>query len=134
MSAIAQKAADSAPAKSTMPAEKKKTRFYCSNPSLTEKEEKAVLEAFRTGFISGSAGSYITEFETKFSALVGAKHGAACANGTVAIDLALLAAGLKRGDEVIVPSFTYAWRLWRAFFSPQVGPLFSWTWSRRRGP
>jgi dTDP-4-amino-4,6-dideoxygalactose transaminase len=38
---------------------------------------------------------------------VGAKHAVAVANGTVAIDLALLTMGIEPGDEVIVPAFTY---------------------------
>ena len=39
--------------------------------------------------------------------MCGCKHGVTCTNGTVAINLALVAAGLKPGDEVIVPTFTY---------------------------
>ena len=61
----------------------------------------------RSTFISGGAGSFKDRLEKEFAAMCGCKFGVAVCNGTVAIDLVLLAAGLKPGDEVIVPSFTY---------------------------
>jgi perosamine synthetase len=74
-------------------------------PTLEGNESKYVNEAMKTGWIS-SGGKYITQFEEKFSKFVNAKHGIACSNGTVALHLALLALGIKNGDEVIVPDFT----------------------------
>lgn len=47
------------------------------------------------------------EFEQNFSAYVGTKYGTAVNNGTVALHLALLALGIGKGDEVIVPALTY---------------------------
>ncbi len=47
------------------------------------------------------------DFAVKFAAYHGTRHGVACVNGTVAITLALKAAGLKFGDEVIVPAYTW---------------------------
>ena len=61
-----------------------------------------VLEA--TNFIKGEP---VKEFEKKLSEWVGAKHVISCANGTDALQLAFMALGLKPGDEVIVPTFTY---------------------------
>ena len=74
-------------------------------PRLDGNEEKHVLRALRTNWISG-AGSLVTDFERLFAAKVGAAHGVACANGTAALHLALTAMGLGKGDEVIVPTFT----------------------------
>src|SRR3989338_2553806 len=74
-------------------------------PTLCGKELEYVTEAINSGWIS-SAGKYIEDFEKKFSAYCGVKYGVSCSNGTKAIHLALLAIGIKAGDEVIIPSFT----------------------------
>ncbi|MGC6413898.1 MAG: DegT/DnrJ/EryC1/StrS family aminotransferase [Bacteroidia bacterium] len=52
-------------------------------------------------------GVPVKEFEKNLSEWVGAKHVISCANGTDALQLAFMALGLKPGDEVIVPTFTY---------------------------
>lgn len=57
-----------------------------------------------TAFINGPA---VKAFQENFEAYLGVKHVIPCANGTDALQIALMALGLKRGDEVIVPSFTY---------------------------
>ena len=61
-----------------------------------------VLEA--TNFIQGKP---VLDFEKNLSEWVGVKHVISCANGTDALQLALMALGLKPGDEVVVPTFTY---------------------------
>ncbi len=76
-------------------------------PTLGEKELEYVTDAVKSGWIS-SAGKYIKEFEEKFSAYCGVKHGVACSNGTVALHLAIEALGIGKGDEVIIPTFTMA--------------------------
>ena len=53
-------------------------------------------------------GPEVAELEKKLAAFSGAKHCLACANGTDALQLALMALGLKAGDAVFVPSFTFA--------------------------
>jgi perosamine synthetase len=58
-----------------------------------------------TGWIS-SSGKYVDEFENKFALYCGAKFAVAVNNGTAALHLALHAAGIKNGDEVIIPNFT----------------------------
>ena len=63
---------------------------------------QGVLEA--SNFIQGEP---VREFEKNLAELVGAKHVISCANGTDALQLAFMALGLKQGDEVIVPTFTY---------------------------
>src|ERR1051325_451342 len=76
------------------------------HPELSGHEEKYVLDAIRTSWIS-STGSYIRRFEKDFAALCGARSAIAVCNGTVALHLALLTLDLRPGDEVIVPSLTY---------------------------
>ena len=63
---------------------------------------QGVLEA--SNFIQGQP---VREFEKNLAKWVGTKHVISCANGTDALQLALMALGLKPGDEVIVPTFTY---------------------------
>ncbi len=74
-------------------------------PTLSGNELKYVTEAVETNWIS-SAGSFIRRFEALFAEKVGARYGVACANGTVALHLALATLGLEPGDEVIIPTFT----------------------------
>ena len=82
-------------------------RFYpMSRPSVTELEERYVLNAVRSGWIS-SLGEYVTGFERKFAAFCGVEHALAVSNGTVAIHLALHAMGIGAGDEVIVPDLSF---------------------------
>ena len=66
---------------------------------------KYVQQAIETNWIS-SAGSFIRDFEAKFAEACGTRYGIACANGTVAMHLALATLGLEPGDEVILPTFT----------------------------
>lgn len=74
-------------------------------PLLDGNEEKYVLDALRSNWIS-SSGRYIAELEEKFSAYCGVKFGVACSNGTSALHLACLTLGIGPGDEVIIPDFT----------------------------
>jgi len=74
-------------------------------PRLDGNEMKYVTNCIETNWIS-SAGRYIQEFEASFASACGCKYGAACANGTVALHLALAALGIGPGDEVIIPTFT----------------------------
>jgi perosamine synthetase len=74
-------------------------------PTLSGNELKYVTDAIETNWIS-SAGSYIRRFEAMFAEKMGARYGVACANGTVALHLALATLGLEPGDEVIIPTFT----------------------------
>lgn len=52
-------------------------------------------------------GPEVAELEEKLAAFVGAKHCVTCANGTDALQIALMALGVSTGDEVIIPGFTY---------------------------
>ena len=82
------------------------TSLYRVNDfSLGAEEKKLVLECLDTGWIS-SEGPFVKEFETKFADFVSRKYGIAVTNGTAALDLSVAALEIKKGDEVIVPTFT----------------------------
>lgn len=67
--------------------------------------DKAVIEVMEsTAFINGKA---VQDFAASLSAYLGVKHTIPCANGTDALQIAMMALGLQPGDEVITPSFTY---------------------------
>lgn len=74
-------------------------------PLLNGNERKYLLECIDSGWIS-SEGPFVQEFEKKFAARVGRKHGIAVSNGTAALDAAVDALGIGPGDEVILPAFT----------------------------
>lgn len=76
-----------------------------NEPLLDGNEKKYLLECIDTGWIS-SEGPFIKEFEQKFAARVGRRHGIAVCNGTAALDAAVEALGVGPGDEVILPAFT----------------------------
>jgi len=75
-------------------------------PDLGETEERYAVDAIRSSWIS-SSGHYVNRFEAMFAELCGARKAASIVNGTAALHLAIEAAGLQPGDEVIVPSLTY---------------------------
>lgn len=81
-------------------------RIPVYQPSLTGNEKKYVNDCIDTSWIS-SKGKYNDLFSEKFADYVGVKYATTVANGTLALHLALLALGIGKGDEVIVPSFTY---------------------------
>jgi len=76
-----------------------------SEPLLDERVLSNVEEAVRTGWIS-SEGRFIAEFERRWAAYCGVSHGVAVCNGTVALEVAMVALALPPGSEVILPSFT----------------------------
>lgn len=76
-------------------------------PYLNGNEKKYVMDCMETGWIS-SSGKYVNAFEEEFAKYCDSKYAVAVCNGTVALHLALLALGIGKGDEVIVPSFTMA--------------------------
>ena len=75
-------------------------------PVLGEEELANVISAVRSGWIS-SLGAFVREFEEGFAAFCRARYGIAVANGTQALHLALVAAGVGPGDEVLVPTLTF---------------------------
>jgi perosamine synthetase len=76
-----------------------------TRPSLGEEEVAAAAEVIRSGWLT--QGERVEQFETDVAAYVGAKHAVAVSNCTSALHLALVAAGVSPGDEVICPSFSF---------------------------
>jgi perosamine synthetase len=76
-----------------------------NEPLLNGNEKKYLQECIDTGWIS-SEGPFVKKFEKNFAKFIGRKHAIAVANGTAAIDIAIAASGLQKGDEIILPSFT----------------------------
>ncbi len=72
---------------------------------IKKEVDSAVIEVMESSaFINGKA---VKDFTANLNTYIGAEHTIPCANGTDAIQIALMALGLKPGDEVITPSFTY---------------------------
>lgn len=81
-------------------------RIPVSAPDLTGNEEQYAVDAIRSSWIS-STGVYVDRFEREFAEACGTRSAIAVANGTIALHLALLALGVRPGDEVLVPALTY---------------------------
>jgi len=78
-----------------------KTQYQKIKPAI----DKAVVDVMESAaFINGKA---VHDFAANLSAYIGTKHTVHCANGTDALQIAMMALGLQPGDEVITPSFTY---------------------------
>lgn len=76
-----------------------------NEPILNGNEKKYLCECIDTGWIS-SEGPFVKEFEQKMSASVDREYGIAVSNGTAALEVAVQALEIKKGDEVIMPAFT----------------------------
>jgi len=76
-------------------------------PFFTEDQIEAAAAVLRSGKINYWTGEEGRQFEKEYARYVGCEHAVALANGTVALELALLALGIGPGDEVIVTSRTF---------------------------
>lgn len=76
-----------------------------NTPLLSGNEEKYLRQCIETGWIS-SEGPFVKQFEEGFARYIGMNHGVAVANGSAALDVAVAALELEKGDEVIMPTFT----------------------------
>jgi len=80
--------------------------FIPVNQVSLDGNEKAYLnQCIDTGWIS-SEGPFVRQFEEQFAAQVGRQYGIAVSNGSVALDAAVVALGVGKDDEVIMPTFT----------------------------
>ena len=77
-----------------------------ASPVIEDEEINAVVDVMKSGMIA--QGPKVIEFEEEFAKFVGAKYGIATNSGTSALHVALLAAGIGEGDEVITTPFTFA--------------------------
>jgi len=75
------------------------------SPDITEDDISSVLKTLNEKSISGTS-EVVNEFENKFKNLIGRNYCTSVSNGSVALDLALQSLDLKKGDEIILPSFT----------------------------
>jgi perosamine synthetase len=80
-----------------------------NKPQMDEAEVQAVIEVMRKGPLTNAlgAGPQVTAFEKTFAQFTGAKHAVAVNTGTAALHASVMAVGVKRDDEVILPSFTF---------------------------
>ncbi len=83
--------------------------IYINLPKIGEEEIEAVVKVMRSGMLTSGlgAGPAVTAFEKGFAEIAGAKHAVAMNTGTAALHAAVMAVGVKYGDEVILPSFTF---------------------------
>jgi len=75
-------------------------------PLFKGNEHKYIKNCLDKGWVS-SAGEYVNTFEKKIAKYTGAKYAVACINGTSALQISLKLVGVKKRDEVIVPSMTF---------------------------
>ena len=76
-------------------------------PVWDQNDVQALQRVLQSGHWDALKGEEVSHFEAEFAAYQGAAHGVAVTNGTVALKLALIAAGVGPGDEVIVPGYTF---------------------------
>jgi len=81
------------------------SRIPITKPFFDKAEHEAVLKPLESGWVV--QGPYVRLFEEKFSAFTGARFAVASSSCTTALHIAVAALGVKPGDEVIVPAFTW---------------------------
>lgn len=84
-----------------------RTRPFPEWPVFGDAERKLLLEVLDSGKWGGTGRIKLPELEKRFAELHDARHAIPCVNGTIAITVALMAAGVQPGDEVIVPPYTF---------------------------
>lgn len=82
------------------------TMIPAAKPLIGEEEREAVDRVLQSGMLA--QGPEVAAFEKEFSAIVAGRHCIAVNSGTSGLHMALEAIGMDTGDEVIVPSFTFA--------------------------
>jgi perosamine synthetase len=75
-------------------------------PEFRGRELEVLKDCVDTGWVS-SVGSYVDRFEREVAAACGVRYGVAVVNGTAALHIALVLAGVRQGDEVILPALTF---------------------------
>ena len=77
-----------------------------SRPSICDQDIASVVECLKSGWIT--TGPLCKAFEERFCELTGATHATSVCSGTAGMHLIMLALGIKKGDEIITPSMTFA--------------------------
>jgi len=83
-----------------------KLKLPIARPIISDDEQKAVLEVLSSGILT--QGENVKRFERKFADYLGVKHAISTNSGTSSLHVAVLALGLKNGDEVITTPFSFA--------------------------
>lgn len=84
----------------------RETKLFYGHQYIDEADIAAVADVLKSDFLT--CGPKVTELEERLCAFTGAKYAIACANGTAALHIAALAAGLGEGDELITTPITFA--------------------------
>ncbi|MDE7282244.1 MAG: UDP-4-amino-4,6-dideoxy-N-acetyl-beta-L-altrosamine transaminase [Lachnospiraceae bacterium] len=84
----------------------RKSKIYYGHQYIDEADIQAVVDVMKSDYLT--CGPKITELEQKLCNITGAKYAVACSNGTAALHIACLAAGVSEGDEVITTPITFA--------------------------
>lgn len=82
-----------------------KRNYQLARPYIVDKEKKYVLSVLNSRVLS--LGPKYREFEKKFAKKIGTRYACAVSSGTAGLHLALIAAGIKEGDEVITTPFSF---------------------------
>jgi dTDP-4-amino-4,6-dideoxygalactose transaminase len=85
--------------------QEKLMQIAIARPQIGDEEKEAVVAVLSSGELV--QGKKVAEFEALFAAYHGAKHAVAVNNGTTALMAAMMAHGIGRGDEVIIPAFSF---------------------------
>jgi len=81
------------------------SKIPISKPIIGDEEVEAVVRVLRSGMLT--RGAETESFEKEFASYIGTKYAVSVMNGTVALEASLKALGVRSGDEVIVPDFTF---------------------------
>ena len=92
-------------------------------PPLTDADREAVLAVFDSDHLHGTAAPKAVELQEKWAAYVGTKHALVTNSGTASLHMAVAAAGVGPGDEVITSAFTY-WSTAAAVIHHNAIPIF----------
>ena len=82
------------------------TKLYYGHQYIDDADIQAVVDVLKSDYLT--CGPKITELEEKLCKLTGAKYAVVCSNGTAALHMACMAAGVEPGDEVITTPITFA--------------------------
>lgn len=84
----------------------KNIKYPVYSPEITKNDIKEITRTLEKGWVSIKS-PIVLRFEDKFREFINTKAAIACSSGTAAIELSLRALGIKSGDEVIIPDFTF---------------------------
>lgn len=76
-----------------------------AQPMIGEEEIHAVIKVMESGILA--SGKKVTEFENSFAQYLGSKHAIACSSGTTALESAIKAVGIKKGDKILTTPFSF---------------------------